>query len=270
MENIRQAVERAKGPPSKTGVGFESEPRQARHFGNAPESSERIQEFELDSAYLQSQRLIAYDGKNPSSRPFDMLRTEVLRSMDLMGWKVLAVTSPTPNCGKTVTAINLALSMARQPERQVLLVDLDLRKPRLASCLGLNCKEGVAGVIEGRIELNSAIVRARVGDSRLEILPTSPTPNSSDLVGSSAMRTLLKDFTGPSRSQIVILDLPPLLIGHDVISMLPQVDCVLMVAAVGTTKVSQIQECNDYLSGTNVVRFVLNKVPGSSSQYIYY
>ena len=92
--------------------------------------------------------------------------------MDLSGWKTLAVTSPTPNCGKTLTAINLALSMARQPDRQVLLVDLDLRKAQLASCLGLKCNEGVVGIIEGRIELHSAIVRARVGDSRLDVLPT--------------------------------------------------------------------------------------------------
>jgi Mrp family chromosome partitioning ATPase len=126
--------------------------------------------------------------------------------MDLKGWKTLAVTSPTPNCGKTLTAINLALSVARQPERQVLLVDLDLRKPRVANCLGLKCKEGVVGIIEGRIDLHSAIVRARVGDSNLEILPTVPSSNSSDLVGSKAMRMFLEEITGRSRSQIVILD----------------------------------------------------------------
>jgi protein-tyrosine kinase len=270
MENIRQAVERAKGPQSQSSIGVEPPRQRARHFGDAPESRGRIPEVELDAAYLQSQRLVAYDGKDPRSRPFDMLRTEVLRPMDLKGWKTLAVTSPTPNCGKTLTAINLALSVARQPERQVLLVDLDLRKPRVANCLGLKCKEGVVGIIEGRIDLHSAIVRARVGDSNLEILPTVPSSNSSDLVGSKAMRMFLEEITGRSRSQIVILDLPPLLTGHDVISILPQVDCVLPVAAVGTTKVSEIQECNNHLFETNVVRFVLNKVPETTTKYIYY
>ena len=160
--------------------------------------------------------------------------------------------------------------MARQPDRQVLLADLDLRKAQVASCLGLKCNEGVVGIIEGRIELHSAIVRARVGDSRLEVLPTTPAPNSSDLVGSSPMRKFLQEITGPSQSQIVILDLPPVLTGHDVISILPQVDCVLLVAAVGTTTVSEIRECNKYLSGTNVVRFVLNKVPETTAKYVYY
>lgn len=271
MENIRQAVERAKGPQSQRGIGVEPPRQRARYFGDTPESSNgQIPEVELDAVYLQSQRLVAYDGRDPRSRPFDMLRTEVLRSMNLKGWKTLAVTSPTPNCGKTLTAINLALSMARQPERQVLLVDLDLRKPRVADCLGLNSRDGVVGIIEGHTDLRRAIVRARVGDSRLEILPTLPAWNASDLIGSSAMRMFLEEISDASQSQIVILDLPPLLTGHDVISILPQVDCVLPVVAVGTTKVSEIQECNNHLFETNVVRFVLNKAPETTTQYAYY
>jgi protein-tyrosine kinase len=270
MENIRQAVERAKGlPKQRSGIDFE--PPRARHaFGDAHPSKERTQEVELDFAHLQSQRVVAYDGKDPHSRSFDILRTEVLRSMDLKGWKTLAVTSPTPSCGKTLTAINLALSMARQPERQVFLVDLDLRKPRVAPSLGLDCREGVLGIIEGRVELESAIIRARVGGSRLEVLPTAPTSDSSDLVDSSAMRMLLQDIAGNGQSRIAILDLPPLLTGHDVISILPQMDCVLLVAAVGTSTVSEIEECNKHLRATDVVRFVLNKVPESSTRYSYY
>ena len=167
-------------------------------------------------------------------------------------------------------AVNLALSMGRQPERQVLLADLDLRKPNVASSLGLKRREGVVGVIEGRIELDGAIVQARVGSSRLQVLPAVPASNSSDLVGSDAMRLLLQDLKRQGQSRIVILDLPPLLTGHDVISILPQVDCVLLVAAVGTSKVSEIEECNKYLQGTDVVRFVLNKVPESATRYVYY
>jgi protein-tyrosine kinase len=272
MENIRQAIERAKGrPQQQSGIGYESSRQQSRHgFGATHESRGRSQEVELDFAYLQSRRIVAYDGKDLRSRSFDMLRTEILGSMDLKGWKTLAVTSPTPNCGKTLIAINLALSMAREPERQVFLTDLDLRKPQIASCLGLKCGEGVLGVLEGRIEVDGAIICARAGGSRLEVLPTAPSPNASDLVGSSAMKTLLQDVMGLGQSRIAILDLPPLLTGHDVISILPQVDCVLLVAAVGTSKVSEIEECKKYLQATDVVRFVLNKAPESTTRYSYY
>jgi protein-tyrosine kinase len=272
MENIRQAIERVKArQEQQSGIGHEPLRQQASlDFGVANESRGRTREIELDFAYLQSRRIVAYDGKDLRSRPFDILRTEILRSMGLKGWKTLAVTSPTPNCGKTLIAINLALSMAREPERQVVLADLDLRKPQVAGCLGLKCGEGVLGVLEGHVEVNDATIRARAGSSSLEVLPTMPASNPSDLVGSRAMRMLLQDLTGNGLSRIVILDLPPLLTGHDVISILPQVDCILLVAAVGTSRVSEIQECNKHLQATEVVRFVLNKVPESTTRYAYY
>ena len=273
MENIRQAVERAKGGQGpRSGHGLEAPPRQQarRVFGDAEDGRDRTREVQLDIGYLQSQRIVAFDGKDLRSRPFDMLRTEILQSMDMKGWKTLAVTSPTPSCGKTLTAVNLALSMARQAEREVLLADLDLRKPHVATCLGLKDREGVVGVIEGRIDLHDALIHARVGDSTLEVLPTVPAFNSSDMIGSGPMRRLLQDIKDQSRSQIVVLDLPPLLTGHDVISILPKADCVLLVAAVGTTRVSEIKECNKYLEGTDVVRFVLNKAPESATSYAYY
>jgi protein-tyrosine kinase len=271
MEYIRQAIERAKEHPNQqSGIGSEAaRTRASRGFATARRGGEQTQ-VELDSAYLQSQRIVAYDGQDFRARPFDMLRTEVLRSMDLKDWKTVAVTSPTPNCGKSLTAVNLALSIARQPERQVFLADLDLRKPRVADSLGLKCREGVLGVLEGRIALGSAIIPARIGASNFDILPTSPTSNSSDLVSSNEMKMMLQEIAGGERSRIVILDLPPLLTGHDVISILPQVDCVLLVAAVGTSRISEIEECNKYLQGAHVVRFVLNKAPESGTAYAAY
>jgi protein-tyrosine kinase len=270
MEYIRQAIERAKEHPNKltTGSGARGS-RPNRDYPAAHHGWENTQ-VELDPARLQSERIVAYDGQDVRSRSFDMLRTEVLRSMDLKDWKTLAVTSPTAECGKTLTAINLALSIARQPERQVFLVDLDLRKPRVANSLGLDCSEGALGILEGRITLDNAVLRARIGASNLAILPTRPTLNSSDLISSNEMKTLVQDIAEGERSQIVILDLPPLLTGHDALSILPLVDCVLLVAAVGTSKVSEIDECNKYLQSTDVVRFVLNKVPDSAAAYAYY
>lgn len=271
MEHIRQAIERAKERPSQQdGAGLEA-PRARASQGLAPNHHrwEPTRELELDCEHLRSQRIFAFDGQDLHSRAFDLLRTEVLRSMDLKGWRTVAVTSPTPSCGKTLTAINLALSMARQPERQVFLADLDLRKPRVAASLGLECLEGALGVLEGRVETGSATIRARAGASNLEILPTSPTADSSDLISSREMKRLLREIAGDG-SRIVILDLPPLLTGHDALSILPEVDCALLVAAVGTSKVTEIEECKRYLQGTDLVRFVLNKAPVSSTAYAAY
>jgi protein-tyrosine kinase len=273
MENIRQAIERAKiSQPLGSPRASDASRSQVKHvIGDTLAGSERLEEVELDLVQLQAQRIFAYDGRNVHSRSFDMLRTEILHSMDSKGWTTLAVTSPTPSCGKTFTAVNLALSMSRQRERQVLLADLDLRKPRVADCLGIKCKGGGAtGVVEGHIELRDAIVYARAGHTRLEVLPATTALNPADMAGSPGMKSLLGQITRPAQPRIVVVDLPPLLTGHDVISVLPNVDCVLLVAAVGTTKASEIRECNKYLETTELIRFVLNKVPESAAPYVYY
>jgi len=269
MENIRQAIERAKARTEQQSDAALEIPskRGSRAVRGA---SENQTEVELNLAHLQSRRVVAYDGKDTRSRPFDILRTEVLQSMDLKDWKILAVTSPTPSCGKTLTAVNLALSMGRQPDRQVLLADLDLRKPQVAATLGLKCRDGLLSVADGSIEVHRAIVRVRAGNSRLEVLPTAPTANASDLVDSSALIGVLRDLTVYGRSQIMILDLPPLLTSHDVISILPHVDCVLLVGAVGVSKLAEIEECSKHLQATEVVRFVLNKATEATTTYAYY
>jgi protein-tyrosine kinase len=269
MENIRQAIERAKErlPRGEARVSWETKRSQPRSLSGT--HGQGFEDIQLDPSHLQSQRIVAFDGRDPRSRPFDLLRTQVLRTMDLKSWKTLAVTSPTPSCGKSLTAINLALSVARQPERRVCLIDLDLRKPQVGAYLGLKGREGTLGVIEGRLELESAIIKAQVGNSTLEVLPTAPSSNPSDLIGSMAAKTLLQDIAEP-QSRIAIIDLPPLLTGHDVISMLPHVDCVLFVAAVGTSKVAEIEECKKYLHATDIVRFVLNKAPESAATYAAY
>ena len=171
MEDIRQAIERAKitQPPASTRA---PDPRQLRAnqvLGVilALPSRPRREEVELDLTRLEINRIFAYDGKDYRSRSFDMLRTGILRSMDGKGWTTLAITSPTPSCGKTFTAVNLALSMSRQRDRQVLLADLDLRRPHVSNYLGnVKCEEGsgIVDVVEGHIELQSAI--RSVGKSR--------------------------------------------------------------------------------------------------------
>src|SRR5215472_6446692 len=155
MENIRQAVERARavhGDEQRIGPK-PTETSAARSVPTAQHAA-----IALKKSHLLAKRVVSHDGTDARARPYDMLRTQVLRSMDLKGSKILAVTSPTPGCGKTLTAINLALSIARQPERSVLLVDLDLQKPQVANYLGLSPESGLLGVLEGRETLAGAAV----------------------------------------------------------------------------------------------------------------
>lgn len=274
MENIEQAIERARaqqrGVPedSWTSTGVR-QPGALPGTGRDPEAY--LEEAELDSAYLQSNRIISHIITDPRTRPFDMLRTQILQSMDPKDWRVLAVTSPRPGCGKTVTAVNLAISIARQPERSALLVDLDLQKPKVATYLGLDpSKPGALGVLEGQTTLAQSVVRAHIGEQRLAVLPTASTIHSSEMIASRAMTAMMRELRREYYSQTIIVDLPPILTGDDVIAMLPQVDCVLLVAAVGTSTVAEIDECRRHLQSAEVVRVVLNKTSEAGTDYYYY
>jgi hypothetical protein len=278
MDNIRQALERSRG----LGTGKAEQTHSPPPYQPLPAIEPRIAdqnrvvdpgpEVILDAAHLESHRIIAHDETDPRARSFDMLRTQVLQAMDQKGWKVLGVTSPTPGCGKTVTAVNLALSISRQPDRPVLLVDLDLQKPRhISTCMGLNCTSGVCGVLEGSVNLSGAVIPTRAGNCHVMVLPSEKsTSDSSAWMVSREMSALLQEIKRDYRSHIIIFDLPPMLSSDDVIALMPQLDCFLLVAAVGKSTVSEIEECNRHLQSADVVRIVLNKVPELNAQYYSY
>lgn len=278
MEEIREALERAKARDSAPGQQKRPIPEQKRAIPVGPEFSstvlprveERNECWALNAAHLATHRIIAYDHGEAHSTSFDMLRTQVLQSMDAKDWRFVGITSPTTNCGKTVTAVNLALSIGRQAERSVLLCDLDLRKPQVGKYLGLKPKDGVVSVLENRSPLADAIVEVGIGDCRMLVLPTeSPTPRSSDRMASRAMNEMLQEIKGEFPSQIIIVDLPPLLTSDDVLAVLPKLDCVVLVTAVGITTPAEINESTKHLQSTQVVRLVVNKVPSSKSKYYY-
>ena len=218
---------------------------------------------------LESRRIVSYDGKDSRSRPYDMLRTQILQSMDANGWKVLGITSPSPRCGKTVTAINLGFSIARQSERSVALVDLDLQRPQISHYFGITpLSEGALGVLEGRTTLRNVTMPVRAGNQQMVVIPTASAKVSAELMSSRPLGNLLRDLR--KEFQIVLLDLPPILSSDDVIALLPQIDCVLLVTAVGLTKASEVEECMRHVQPSQLVRVVLNKATDTDTSYYYY
>jgi protein-tyrosine kinase len=268
VDPIKQAIDLARAAesgPRQAAVGL-SEP--ARPGPTDP----HIREVRLDAARLEQARIVAHGGTNPHGRYYDMLRTQVLQEMDQNSWQFLAITSPTAECGKTVTACNLAMSISRLPGRSVLLVDMDMHKPMVADYLGLEgCSSGLLGILEEHGSLASAILQASIGPNKLMVLPgAGSSSSSSEWMASQTMGTLLQAIKRDFRSRIVIFDLPPMLIGDDVISILPRMDAVLLVAGVGTTSASDIKECQKHLSRSNLVRVVVNKVTDAADAYHAY
>lgn len=267
MEHIKQAVDRARarnaGQPSPSKV-------LANSVNNLANESPTTQ-LSLDPHHLETMRIVSHDVMDWRAKPFDILRTQVLHTMDRQKWHVLGITSPTPECGKTLNAVNLSLSIGRQPEKQVLLIDMDLQRPRVSATLGLKRDKGLLGVLEGRAKLSEAVVDLRVGHSRISVLACeTATSYSSDWMASREMENLLQEVRQRFSGYTIILDLPPILSSNDVIAILPKIDCVLMVVAVDHSRPAEIEQSLRYLQSTEVVRVLLNKAPEVSHQHYYY
>jgi protein-tyrosine kinase len=263
LDAIKQAVELARA----------SEGRPQHGVGGLADASQsgQIRDVQLSAAHLEQNRIVAHGSSSPHGRYYDMLRTQVLQEMDKKSWQFLAVTSPTAMCGKTVTACNLAVSIARLPERSVLLVDMDMHKPKVGEYLGLSDDAGLLDILEGRASLSGTIVQASIGLNNLLVVPGKPVGSGApEWMASQTMSTLLQNIKREFRSRIVIFDLPPILMGDDVISILPRMDAVLLVAGVGNTSVSDIKECQKHLQRTPVVRVVVNKATEDADSYYGY
>ena len=251
MEYIRKAIERARDQrPSEHFEPRQAQPRFDPSFGGtAPAPAPPVnRDISLNNDHLESNRIIAHDIRDLRSRAFDMLRTQILQSMDVRAWQFLGITSATAACGKSVVATNLALSIARQPERSVLLIDMDLQKPQVANYLGLNSDRGIVSVLAGKTSLQDALVSARIRNGQVLVLPCEMRmANSSAWIASRAMDALLQEIKRSFPNWTVVIDLPPILASDDVISILPRLDCVAFVVGAGTTTPEEIKECNRHL-----------------------
>ena len=147
----------------------------------------------LDAKHLKAMRIVADDVADPRSRGFEMLRTQVFRKMSEANHQTIGITSPSSGCGKTVCTLNLALSIARLPERSITLVDLDLRKPQIAGYLGLADGPGVDDVLRGRAPLEDIVVVPEIGRGRFRILPTyRASRNAAEHIASRQMSELVQ------------------------------------------------------------------------------
>ena len=221
----------------------------------------------LNPAILNANRVVAGTDA-PAAMAYKMLRTRVLQRMRANGWTTLAVTGTCPNEGKTLTSINLSLSMARDVNASVVLVDFDLRQPALYRDLGLSPQFGMNDCLEHDVPLEQALVRP-IGHKRLSLLLNQKSyADSSELLSSPKMLDMIQRLcAGPGR--IVIFDMPPILATDDVMAFSPLVDAVLLVVSQGTTKQEDLLAAKQLLEEANVLGTVLNRSSEDQSPYYY-
>jgi protein-tyrosine kinase len=191
-------------------------------------------------------------------RGYKILRSRLLQRMSTGNLQSLAVTGTDVAQGKTLTATNLAFALAQDPATSVFLVDLDLRRPRVAQALGMQFNYGLSDYLAGAASIDQIIYES--GIPRLAIVPNgSVVPNSSEQLTSPRMAALLHTLTAAVPRRIVVYDMPPVMMSDDVIVFVPQVDGVLLVVSECFTERAMIEKAREVLGEMNILGVVLNR-----------
>lgn len=212
----------------------------------------------LDPRAAHRHRLVSGVGTDPVTTAYKMLRTQILQRTRQHGWKTLAITSPGFGEGKTLTAVNLAITLAREVNRTVLLIDSDLQRPSVAACFGYAPSAGLADYLAGSAALPDLLVNP--GIERLVILPgRGRVENSSEALSSPKMIELVQELRDRYPERLVVIDLPPLLVADDALAFSPYVDAMLLVAEEGKTSRDDLRRAVKLLDDVNIIGTVLNK-----------
>jgi len=243
--------------------------RQTRSLVSARDHDDPItdksRKIKLDREILTGNHIIT-DAIDPAVRTaYKMLRTRLLQRLRANGWRSIAVTSAAQGDGKSLTAINLAISLAGDVNHNVCLVDLDLHHSSIARYLGLNPKTGVSDYLSNKATAESIFIRPDI--ERLVIAPNvRQVTHSSELLSSPPMYEL-NEMLLSDPNRIVIYDLPPLLSADDMLAFEPITDAILLVISErATSRTDSVKAC-ELLENLNVVGTVLNRSDERTASY---
>jgi protein-tyrosine kinase len=228
----------------------------------------RLPHIKLDRRRVAQGRIVTIDRMDAANFTFDILRTKILKIMRQNRWTSVAITSPTPACGKTVVGLNLAFSFASLKDCRTVLVDLDLRRPQVSSILGLDKTYSMEKFLKGECSIEDAFVR--YGDNVAIGANSSPVLYASELLQSPRTAPILANLKEKLKPDIMLFDLPPMLVNDDVLAFLPNVDCVILVVAAEASTLGEVDICERNLAReSRVLGVVLNKCHYGPEDYGY-
>lgn len=241
----------------------------------APIGRARSREIELDLARLEEAGYVV--NANASSRiaeEFRIIKRPVLTNIHAAGKEMtranmVMVTSSVAGEGKTFTAINLALSIAMELEKRVLLVDADVAQPSIPHRLGLSPGKGLLDLLsDPSVTLAECLLRTNV--DKFTILPAgTPQARATELLASEAMSKLVADLAGRYPDRVVIFDAPPLLASSEARLMAANLGQILFIVEADKTPQATITEALSTIESCPVVMTVLNKARRTASDASY-
>lgn len=270
MERIRKALEQASRERAQAG----GEPPFRQPGETAVDLTAGLKYthtrvVEVPQSVLLKHRLIAAVPEHELKDSYRMLRTRVLQAMREKGWNSLAVTGPASGCGKTLTALNLAISLAMEVTHTVLLVDLDLRKPSIHEYFEYQPRYGLGDYLFHDVPVSEILFSPSI--DRLVVLPgREMIHNSSEMLRSPRMVKLVNELKSRYPDRLVVFDLPPILAADDALAFAPYTDAMLIVAEDGGTSREDLEKALEVLKGVPIIGTVLNKTATPKAGYGYY
>ena len=273
MERLQNALHRAREmrgqsqpQPGAAGIVAEAAP--------VPPVSTEVHElwsslrvFQPNPRNLQASRIVSYFGKQTAT-PFDMMRTKMVHHARSKGWKRIAITSPSPRCGKTTIACNLAFSLSRQAEMRIMVVELDLRRPSIAAVLGLKEPQYFAKALAGLEPAEDHMVCAN--NNLVFGTNLAAAANPSELLQSQKTQQVLQDLEARYQPDLVLFDTAPVLASDDTLGFCEHVDAALIIGAAEMTTIRELDVTESELSEvTEVMGVVLNKCRYPTGGYGY-
>lgn len=217
---------------------------------------------------MEGLNLIAHnDLKNPATEAYRVIRTSIQFAQAGKELKTLAVTSCTPNDGKSMTVANLAVVLT-QAGKSVLLIDCDMRNPTVHKNFNLSNKVGLSSCISMGTALSDAVQKTSI-EGLYALTGGVIPPNPSELLGSEQMKNVLQ--RAKEQYDYVLIDTPPVMPVTDALIVSRFVDGMILVIASAEIKVEMARDVKNQLqhAGANILGVVLNKVRSEHHGYGY-
>ena len=209
-----------------------------------------------------SEKLIGFRENDVKARSFKLLRTALARQMSEAGHRIVGITSPSPGAGKSFISSNLAASMSRLPNHQIMLADLDLQRASIADLFGITETPGLIDLLTGEADRLSDIA-CLIEGTRLAVLPTHlRAVNSAELLAGTRFADFITSLRRLADNTLVICDLPPLFVSDDALLAAEHLDSLILVVEQGVTTRKQVEASLQMLYPFKTYGTIFNRYAG--------
>lgn len=271
MERIQAAILKAKQKREISALGSQEASSQSRSK-ESTDVWQSLSKFNIDLERMDAKRIVTFSQSDPSHFNFDLMRSKLLRVLRENNWTTVGFTSAAQRSGKSMICLNLAFSLAHQQASRTVVCDLDLRQPQISDVLGVRGERSIDSFLKGHSSIEE--VFKCYGSGLAVGFCNQAAEDPAELLQSESAEAAMKSIRNKLNPDVILVDLPPLLVADDVMSFIKNLDGVFLVAAAEETTLEAMETCvGELAEHTNVLGVILNKcryISSESGPYLGY